>query len=160
MNKLFWKTLRDNDVLIDLSIYPPCKNKVQEYIKLINENRIILGDLHYCDFFSCQNNFSGESDIKESFKHCGTSFCSTKKRANLWNSKLYTCPVCYTEYFNKYFNLNRPNPQGFDIYKLSGEELLSSLNNPIEYCKYCSPQNQKKFEWGKSEKKMEEWTTK
>ncbi len=154
MPQAFWDILKKNKIIIDLSKYPPCKDKFNEYLELIKKQKIEIGSINDGEIFYNQRNSRGDSDIVSTFNKCGSKNC-----VNLWNSKLYTCPACYIEYFNNYFdNENKELPQSFDIYKLSGKELVQSVGKPISFCKYCNTESPRSFKWQKSQKEKTEWT--
>lgn len=152
MDIFFWKTVRNNRVIIDLSKYPAVGNEFSEYLDLINDNNATLGRINLSKKFLTTVNFKGDSNIKKTHEKCHSKHCVT-----LWNSKLYPCPICYRKYANEFFDENLLIYQGLDIYKMSGREMLSKFYKPIEHCKYCEMINPEKFEWTHSEKEKSEW---
>lgn len=152
MSEDFWQTLRENDIVVDLSKYPPCAEKFESYLDLIRSKNVKIGNVNDASKFFNQANPKGNSPIKKTFEHCSSKIC-----VNLWNSLLYTCPVCYSYYFKKYFNTNEgPIVPGFDIYKMSGKELEKVLNKPIDACRFCNTTNMKYFDWEQSKKEKVE----
>lgn len=152
MPKSFWETLRNNRIVVDMSKYPVVGNKFAEYLDLLDDNDIPLGIIHLSKRFYSQTNYNGDSDIKETYYNCGSKNC-----VNLWHSKIYNCPACYVSYFNEYFNDDIPVPEGIDIYKFSGEEIVEKMYKPISQCKFCDTKNLKCFDWAQSANKFEEW---
>lgn len=152
MKKDFWETLRQNDIVIDLSKYPPCKDKFQGYLDLIEKNNVKIGNINICDNFFKQGEVFENSNIKDNYDSCLSKYC-----INLWRSKLYTCPACYAFYFGKYFNIDVKIQEGLDIYKLSGKKILKKMYKPIPQCINCNTKNPKEYPWSYSEKKKEEW---
>lgn len=152
MPEEFWQTAKDNDIRIDISVYPPVKDKFETYLSLLKKHKVKFGASHDCEYFYNSTNSNGDSNIAEAFKNCESNVCH-----NLWNSKLYTCPICFKKYFYEYFNQVPENIEGLDIYSLSGEEIRDGLSKPIAQCRYCSPTNAKKFKWEQSKKEITEW---
>ena len=112
---------------------------------------VILGITLKINFYNSTNS-NGDSNISEAFNNCESNVCH-----NLWNSKLYTCPICFKKYFYEYFNQTPEEIEGLDIYSLSGIEIRDGLSRPIAQCRYCSPTNPKKFKWEQSKKEITEW---
>lgn len=132
MEESFWKTCRDNNIIIDMSKYPIVGNKFAEYLDLLDDNDVKLGIIHLSKKFFTKRNDKGDSNIKEAFNACSSKYC-----VNLWKSKLYTCPACFRYYSNKRHKENRELPVGLDIYKVTGEEIKNKMNKPISACRYC-----------------------
>ncbi len=152
MPESFWNTLKENNITIDMSKYPPCEKNFDKYLHLIKEKNIKVGNINNGYKFFSQVNSKGDSPIEETFANCLSKYC-----VNLWHSKLYTCPACYSYYYNLYFNENKPLPTAFDIYKASGKELEAALNKPIEFCRFCNTKELKYFDWEQSKKDKSEW---
>lgn len=152
MPEKFWQTLRENRIFIDLSKYPPCAEKFDSYLDIIKKNNVQIDRISDASQFFNQVNIKGDSPIVETFNNCLSKYC-----VNLWRSKLYTCPACYTHYYNQYFGKNKPMPVAFDIYKLSGKELAQKLNKPIDFCRFCNTKELKYYKWDQSKKEIAEW---
>ncbi len=110
-----------------------------------------FADIKASQFFN-QANIKGDSPIVETFNNCLSKYC-----VNLWRSKLYTCPACYSYYYNQYFGKNGTMPIAFDFYKLSGKELAEKLNKPIDFCRFCNTKELKYYKWDQSKKEIAEW---
>lgn len=153
MRDEFWQTVIENDVLIDMTRYPIVADKFQYYVNLIQSKGARLGDISIADEFFNASNIKGDSDMVETHRNCESNVC-----ANLWQSKLFTCPMCYRYYFNQYFGTNLKLPKGIDIYKATGEEIRDGLSKPIEQCKYCNPTNMVKYKWEQTKHEIFEWS--
>ncbi len=153
MSAGFWCTLRENDIFLDISKYPPLKDKYDFYRQLANENQVKLGYSKIADEFWCSLNPNGDSDANESFSNCWIM----RNCHNLRHGRVMLCPeACYMDIYNKYFNENIPRDTGIDIYENSGEKIVEYLNTPKETCRYCKPFG-RIFEWGISTKDKTEW---
>lgn len=151
MNQEFWQVLRDNEIKIDFSKYPIVGDKFLQYMDLCDDNKIQIGFIHLSKKFKKFFNKTGKEDYKKVFYECTSKNCK-----NLWNSKIYQCPKCYTEYANKHFNMNMPVPVGVDIYKASGKEIEKILETPTIACAYCNL-DAPEAEWSQSKKDPSEW---
>ena len=153
MKKGFWETLQGNEVFLDISQYPPLKDKQELYKQLAAENNVKLSSGILTNKFWCSLNSKGDSDANESYRQC----LSMKNCPNLRNGRMMVCPeACYLDIYNEYFNEKIPFDKGIDIYKHSGEEIVRYLKSPSEACNYCIPCG-RNFEWGMSMKDKSEW---
>lgn len=152
MPESFWASLRNNDITVDMSKYPPCEKKFDNYLQIIKGKNVKTGSINDAHRFFNQVNTKGDSPIEETFRNCLSKYC-----VNLWHSKLYTCPACYTHYYNLYFKKNKPMPVAFDFYQASGKDLEAALNKPIEFCRFCNTTKLKYFDWEQSQKELCEW---
>lgn len=132
MKEDFWETCRKNKIKIDMSKYPIVGNKFAEYLDLLDDNRVSLGQIHLAKRFFSQRNPKGDSDYKKAF-----SACISKKCVNLWHSKLYICPAVFRYYYNQNNEEKLEMPKGYDIYSLSGEEIMKYMNKPDNACRFC-----------------------
>lgn len=154
MKEEFWDTCRKYDIKIDMSQYPIVGDKEtfkQKYFTLVENHNVKIGEVHWADKFWSLLNYKGDSDIKKTFENCD-KFCKT-----LRNGRLITCSLgSYFDFYNNYFGTNIPEAKGIDIYKNDAKTILKYLNTPMETCRYCT-QERHYFEWGRTEKKKEEW---
>ena len=152
MKENFWQTLRDNNIRVDMSKYPVCGNKFSEYLDLMDDNNVTLCNINLSKKFFSQTNPKGDSNIIDTYNNCLSKHC-----ANLWRSRLYTCPACYLHYCDEYFGTNYKIQDGLDIYALRGEEIAVNLNSPINQCRYCATETLKSFAWDQSKLELKEW---
>lgn len=151
MPESFWNTLRQYNVKLEYSLYPPLIPRLKKIEDFLKNKDVKFDMLQSATSFQKRTNSKGDSSIEKAFKTCGRKVCVT-----LWNSRLYNCPMCYSVYYNKKFGNVFPEFEGYDIYKETGEEIFAKLGKPIEMCKYCA-EEYVDFEWAQSPKSPDEW---
>ena len=152
MDENFWKVLKENYIIMDITKYPPAGVKFLQYLDLCDDNGIRIGMIHLAKKFTRFFNAKGDSNIKETWEHCYGRNC-----ANLWHSKLYQCCRCFVEISNKHFDMNIAIPQAMDIYKMTGKQMEKICMNPTPACAYCNMTNAPEVEWRQSKKEKSEW---
>lgn len=100
----------------------------------------------------------GRQYVERNYYHCvWANRCLT-----LRNGRLYGCEVpAHAYHLKKYFDLNIPLSErnSVDIYQVnSADELMTSINRPIPFCRFCNL-NSQEFEedWGPSRRDRYEW---
>lgn len=153
MKEDFWSACRKNNVKIDMSKYPPMHNKFADYLDVIANNRVQIGNISVRNDFMILLNPEGNSNPVEALSACTSKGCT-----NLKNAKLYRCPFCWISYYNKTFRENIPEPEGINIYENSGKEIIEFLNKPVVSCSYCRfSKDTPLINWQVSNKVKEEW---
>ena len=155
MSSEFWTVCRENEVFLCLSMYPPFRRNENTYLDLAKDEkvRMILAKND-----SVWNKITCSFHRDKSSADAHFRVCKQKKCHKLWHSKLYVCPACFLQHYNRYFNENHETIRGYDIYKYSGKELQSFLNKPIPFCRFCHHAvHPKSFPWEVSKRKAEEW---
>lgn len=165
----FWNTIKENNILIDLTKYPIGGTSFSDAMDIIGAHLIevyrekefgfyvqknSLGKLWIAGHFQLTMDSRGTSDINFTFKNCPLKRC-----VNLINGKLTHCPTAgYLHNYNSYFHKNLAAEKGIDIYKYSPEEILEYLSSPIETCKYCVfDEKATLIKWEKSKRNENEW---
>lgn len=152
MKENFWDCLRNNNVAIDLSKYPIVNDKISQYLDIIDDNNVHLGEIRLAKRFRAWHTLHPNNDQKISYRNCTAKYC-----INLWKSKLYPCPACYRYYMNEYFKTNLGIPEGLDIYSMTTEDIVKTFYHDFDACKYCDITNQNIFLWDKSNRSLDEW---
>lgn len=158
-DKLF-QCLKEKDIQVDITVYPPTKKKLSKIVELLNFHEIKYSLSEEVSYFYRTLNLEGSSDFVKAFGKCMQKHCHFFR-----NGKLYTCPYeallkKYAEYFCLEEMLLDISDLGIDIYDkgLNWQEVVSNLNKPILLCKYCSEQGGEHFSWGvSSAPKQDEW---
>lgn len=162
MPESFWEVCRRNGIIINITPYP-IKCDYHNYVKLVRKHRV------RCLLFEDPGNvriqrkfpldLNGNQNVEYAFKHCwGSKGCNT-----LRNGRMYCCSIApYIDRFNRAFScdLKLSHNDGIDIYRAeSKEEILSFLQKPISFCKYCivNGRRDNEYIWQVSSRKMEEW---
>lgn len=157
MNKEFWKSCCNNNVIIMLTLYP---------VK-IDFNKINALSMGYCvkiSLFAIRNHlFTFKLDIKgkqspvDNIKKCLWAKCT-----ELRNGKIYRCArISHSEFLEKKFNISFPkcNEDCIDIHKVQClQEIEDYLAMTTPFCRFCIPPNKDELvEWKVSSRKLEEW---
>lgn len=140
MQEDFWKTCRQNEIVIKPTKYPihidfdAIEAKAeQEHVKFQYFNNgqaeMTLGKQPI--------DIEGRQPAEDNFYHC--------YRANncvaFSHGKLYSCLIpAHLHHFKDYFQLPLSSCEndGIDIYSVNNtEEILKMLEKPLEACKYC-----------------------
>jgi len=159
VNEDFWLTCSKKRVNIRISKYPINLN-----ISIIKElsNKygipISIDIINY--FFKFYINPLGDTNPRDAFAYC-------RKLCNgnfLYHGRIYPCPkVALSPIFSNYFNIDLPidKSDSIDIYtNTSGKEVLSFLEKPIPWCKYCKANWLPGSEWKISDCALDEWVKK
>lgn len=135
MKQEFWTTLKENNIIIDLSLYPIWGDNPKKIPDLI-KSHYIKYNVKPTNNFIVLFNPQGTSNQDRAFKMCYSKQC-----INLWNHKLYQCDRLFRYYYNKKFNTDISTPFGYDIYKHSGKTLYNKLyknKKSFDACRYCN----------------------
>ena len=154
MKEDFWKCCIDNNIRIDISLYPGVSDKHQEYIDVLKKYNL-LGDVHKVTTFInlALSEAQVNDDIEDIYEKCRIKLCKSLRNGKLYNCKINSC----VHYFNNYFNKNVPQKDGIDIYKNDGKSILKKLHEKIELCKYCNIEKRKVHTWSLTNKEISEW---
>ena len=143
MSDEFFDTVRDNNIIICISFYPPMKSKMQQIAELLQSQKVMYRIGGYVQGFF-KNQTLKKNNPNEIFKQCGWSQCH-----NLSDGKIAACYRPFvTKYFNAYYNKGLPEDGALNLYEegLTTEKLKAHLLKPFERCSYCT--SDKLFEWG------------
>lgn len=144
------------DVWIDISLYRPMWNKIDEVILMLKKKKVNF-EMNGSPIFEFTSVFDLDSD--DDFV-CKRKACNVSC-INLYKGKMTPCPIMmYTSFFNLYFNKNLPNETPIDIYSenLDYKKLLKLLKKPKKICQYCNIHQKKKWKnVDKSKCKITDW---
>ena len=154
MDDTFFDTLRENNVRLDLSIYPAIQKHIDDIMCFLRSKDITVRIHHYAAYMEGGMNLTGESDMYEQSEIC-THYCPSVR-----DGKISRCMrSAYIRIFNEKFGLNLPDDGHLDLHdsNLTGKALFEYLHTPINLCRYCGPH--KKFKWCTSAggAKPEDW---
>jgi hypothetical protein len=158
MPETFWETCRANSISIDLTIYPPAKNKLKFLLEL-GKTRGVKMKVTTADFFFAFYNSRGNSDPEISFRQCKLRW---NRCTNLREGCLYSCPISsYIDIFNRCFGTKIPKNGNVDIYapEISGWAIKKALKKAPLTCRYCTCGWEKvpKFSWSHSTRCITDW---
>lgn len=125
--------LRENNVTVRLSVYPPMKEKRDALLAILRKNNL---NFFVSDVTVFLKNYVRKPyfDKKQSADRC-TYTCY-----GIRDGRLARCEhALYIEYFNKKFGLDLPDNAGINIYdpSLTGERLMRELEKPLDLCAWC-----------------------
>lgn len=159
MNDFFWNAIRDNNIIISMTVYPNIN-----YDKI---NALLRGKEVPFQFYgqrNGKNNWlsfnlkeSGENSLSNFYKCGGHQFCW-----QLRNGKIFSCPICaYSEILNKRFGTNfRIKKNDFIDLKSCTSKLRLRLFSllPKPFCRYCKlPRKLETWQFSKYDKN--EWVS-
>lgn len=142
-----FEVIRDNNVCLDISQYPPTSkllDKILEKIKPYNV-RYCIGD--YVDTFHANSNGSRQNDKSVEWKMCDSNTCHF-----LSEGCIAVCPApIVTREMSDVIDFKGEIHQNdiVDLYdtNLTGEKLVKLMGAPIEFCKYCNKESNTRFKW-------------
>ena len=154
VSEKFWDAARLTRTTIDLTLYPPFRQRLPELISLCHENEVGLSVIEKGTFVA-HHNPKGDSD-----KNRALVICS--KRIDcpfLQDGRIYHCAKgALIHNFNREFCRQITPDQGINIHSpgMSGRRILRWLRKPSETCRFCSYEFVP-FNWGVSNRLAEEW---
>lgn len=151
MSPIFYETLHNNKVSLDISVYPIVREKISSYILLASKYEIPI-NLTYVDEFRKDLNASGNSDKNYIFKQCNNKNCTFLRNGNIFHCRI----PALSNIANKKFGLNIPGDSYIDIHtNVSAADILEFLSQPSSACTYCTKATW--FPWEISTCKEDEW---
>jgi organic radical activating enzyme len=136
MPETFWKACRACSVGIDITIYPPLKQKESALIKLVKDSGLKVF-VHSVTSFRALYNKKGDTNSTMAFKKCRKRQYTPMLR----EGRIYVCPISATiDCFNEKYGLKVPKNGFVDIYEpsLNGWDTKEQLNKPSSTCCYCT----------------------
>ena len=134
MKGCFYDNLVENNIILDISVYPATKDKMRSYLSLPAQYQIPMR-LFDVKKFSKFINADGDSDKDSIFRQCQINrYCTF-----LLNGRLYHCcmPALSSSINNK-FSTTIPGDDCIDIHtKISAGDILSFLQRPSSACAWC-----------------------
>ena len=131
----FFRTVREQNVKIGISYYPPLKGQMENIRKFLDEQKVLYGISSLVNQFTIKQVLHPHDHPREQFLHCFQAHC-----VNLYEGKLAACFLPFTtRYFNAAFGTELPEDGALDIYdsKLTLERIKLHLLQPFSRCAYC-----------------------
>ncbi|MDD5020569.1 MAG: radical SAM protein [Endomicrobiaceae bacterium] len=134
MPDYFFKTCIENNIIIEITVYPPLFNYLEKITKKLDSLSVKYTLSNKTFSFCGVLNPTGTSPKHETFLNCTGKFCSILKDDNI-----YMCAIAaYIGYFNKKFNTVISEGKGINIFNHTPKEILKYLKKPEETCRYCT----------------------
>lgn len=134
MSKQLINAINKNDIIMNISLYPPLQKSVDSIIAFLKSNSIKCTLSDICDFMPTF------SKSKEIFPY--KNLDETCQFYYFADGCISSCVLMHDIiFFNRYFNINYPgNESMISVYEegLNGPELIRRLKIPGELCNYCS----------------------
>ena len=156
MPDTFWEACKACSARINVSLYPPMKERELALIQL-GKSKELKMRIHSSTHFKAFYNRKGDTNPQTAFKKCRSRLYTPMLRGG----KLYICPRAATiDYFNKKFGLTLPSTF-IDIHTpgIEGWSIKEELNKASELCRYCTFgwDDIPTFTWGKSRGIITDW---
>ncbi|MEX6586698.1 radical SAM protein [Paraclostridium bifermentans] len=157
MTEKFWKSVKENDVFLDVTYYPAMK-RMDEVHKVLDSKSVRYKIWPERTIFMNRLNPKGDSDPKTTWDFCRERSCVTMR-----DGKIATCYMPITiDYFNEHFGAEIDMLDSIvDLYnlKLTGKELVKKMTSYQNACRYCHEDVPRK--WARCEKPsdaaIEDW---
>lgn len=135
MPEHFFETMRETGAKLNISFYPPLREKMPEIVSFLKSKGIPGSVSPLLDKFEMKQSLK-KSPTPEYFYRCFQAHCH-----NLYDGKIAACFLPFTtKYFNQYFDKHLPEDGAIDLYdhELTTESLQEKLMQPFERCCYCT----------------------
>ncbi len=153
MNEQFFMTLKDENITVDISVYPLSKSVYEKSVKIL-ESYNIEYSLAKTDKFRLFFNPDRKSDYIKMFKKCILKRCRI-----LYKSKIYHCPICAcSEIYSDKFGVKLIKGSGIDFKNERNRNILLKFLTPQETCQYCDFESVKFSPWAISKAEPFEWS--
>ena len=154
--KNFFDVVRENNVVIEISNYPPTYRIIDKIQAVLDEAKIfyVIRGLAENKIFNVFITLHAGNDATKARYFCCNNDCRF-----LRDGKIYKCPVDALSYkFTEHFGIeNFPQATGVDIFSKNFPLLLDMLNGEVELCNWCS-EEVRKIPWAVAHNpKLEDW---
>lgn len=151
MESSFYETIKNNNFTLDVTVYPPTKEKIPDLVSLAMQYEIPI-QYQTVEYFCKFLNNNGSSDKVEIHKQCWVNYCTF-----LRNGKIYPCALpALSNIANQKFGWQIPDDGYIDIHtNVTANEIISFIWKPISTCSYCNKGVW--FPWELSQHKPDEW---
>ncbi len=132
----FWEACRRANAIIDLTIYPPFRQRAAEWQRLCEQERVPCVAHTVTEFFKIMN-LKGDSRKTQAFLHCRRRFFCPF----LQQGRIHVCSKpALVHYFNERFGTAVAADHGADIHApdATARSILNSLGKPIATCRWCT----------------------
>ncbi|MCM1183102.1 MAG: hypothetical protein NC337_06995 [Roseburia sp.] len=150
MKDEFWECIRENEVIIHISLYPPVKeriDKIREKLEQENVRYLVFREVksfvkHWTAYPFEDENYNNE--------YCGSAGCHY-----LRDGKISKCPDAMLVDSMSEKDKSLSLPESEDRIKLSEEsdawEIIERLDNAIDMCKSCTYRRAEAISWERVE---------
>lgn len=144
MQESFWNLMREKNVIIHISVYPPTKEKMPQILETLYRMQVSWHVAKEVKTFAKRWTDSPLEDAQKNNAVCGSAGCHY-----LRNGKITKCPDAeLIQYFDTKFGTHL---QSRDFIKLDetrdGWKAIESLEAPIDLCSYCTLDRMEYIPW-------------
>ena len=166
----FWKSVKDNDVVIEWTRYPigdKTNKEIEKVLKAKNvsyrffdgEDEKVLSKIFLDVNAIGDNGQRGRNDARKQWIRCySAGDCVQLKKHRLYPCSTAANAHIFVDYFKQKMRLS--DCDGINIYEAkSKDEVLEFLSQPIPFCRYCNVgKDTITYEWEASRREITEWT--
>ena len=156
MNRATVESIRNNEVTVDVSNYPPTSEKKDEIKAFFEANGITYNFKTNRVVTTFFKPFALRLDNADFSYECPSAgFC-----VNLRNGKLAKCPMLmHVNTLNAHFGMHFPTEGLIDIYEneITGDEILVRLGKKVALCEQCVNVRAPWEAYGKSVPQISDW---
>ncbi len=146
MKDEFWDCVRENDVIIHISLYPPVKERIGEIRERLESRKVKYIVFKEVETFAKRLTLYPFEDEKFNNEHCGSAGCHY-----LRDGEISKCPDAILVDFMvdgnaelKSLGLNDRE----SLLKVNNAwELIEKIDSPVDLCKKCTYKRLEKIKW-------------
>ncbi len=146
MKDEFWDCVRENDVIIHISLYPPVKERIDEIRERLESEKVRYIVFKEVETFAKHWTAYPFEDEKFNNERCGSAGCHY-----LRNGEISKCPDAMLVDFMVDGNAELKSLGLNDRENLlqvnNAWELIEKIDNPIDLCKKCTYKRLKPIKW-------------
>lgn len=150
----FWNCLRENDVIIHISLYPPVKERIDEIRQRLEEERIKYLVFREVETFVKHWTAYPFEDEEYNNEHCGSAGCHY-----LRNGEISKCPDAILVDFMAKGHAEISGLRSNDSVKLADKtnawELIDKIDSPIDLCQKCAFKRLEGIRWERVEEEAQ-----
>ena len=150
MKDEFWDCVRENDVIIHISLYPPVKERIGEIRERLESRKVKYIVFKEVETFAKRLTLYPFEDEKFNNEHCGSAGCHY-----LRNGEISKCPDAMLVDFMVGGNAELKNlalNERENLMRVSNAwELIEKLEEYIDLCKKCTFKRIKRTKWERIE---------
>ena len=147
MKENFWNCMREHNVIIHISLYPPIKEKINQIIIKIEKENVDFIVHKEVSKFGAHWTLSNIEDAEYNNERCGSGGCHFFK-----DGYIYKCPDSkLIGELSDAVGMSRDSLETKDAQLINsamdGWEIIKKLDSPIDKCKMCNFRYVKLIEW-------------
>jgi hypothetical protein len=159
MSDEFWRTLVEERIVLVVDGYPIDLPRAAIIARAAEFGVALEWTSESGRFFKVPLDLSGSQNPTMSYRRCGgITNCPLYK-----HGRLYPCAYPpYIDAFREQFGIEElaeDEQDSISVSESSGEQIVEFLKRPIPFCRYCDFDHFEEYDWGRSSRTIDEWTT-